>query len=70
MCQKRRWGRISDCDGEELGTLDSGEKTSATLKGRCWPQVAKREEKNIIKTFLSNTRKRRNERQNVGGVST
>ena len=55
---------------EKFGTLDSSEKTIAILGyNRWWPQTVKQQGDKINKKFLCNTRKKRNERPNVGGVS-
>ena len=54
---------------EKFGTLDSSEKTIATLGDRWWPQTAKQEGDKISKIFLCIIRKKRDERRNVGGVS-
>ena len=61
---------IDDCDVEEVGPLDSSEKTIAILGDRWWPQAAKQKGDNINNKFLCNTWKQPNERPNVGGVST
>ena len=60
---------MDGCDMEEFGTLDSSEKTIAILGDRWWPQTAKQVRDKISKNFLSNIWKKRDERQNVGGVS-
>ena len=54
---------------EELGRLESAEKMMAILGDRWWPQTAKQDGDRISKQFSCNTRKNRNERPNVGGVS-
>ena len=72
--------KIDECDmekfgtsdsNEKFGTLDSSEKTIATLGDRWWPQTAKQEGDMISKSFplVCNLRTKRNEHQNVGGVS-
>ena len=35
--------KIDECDIENFGTLDSGEKTIAILGDRWWPQKAKQQ---------------------------
>ena len=35
--------KIDECDMENFGTLDSGEKTIAILGDRWWPQKAKQQ---------------------------
>ena len=55
---------------EKPGTLDSSEKTIAILGNRWWPQTAKQEGDKISKTLLWNIWKKRNERLNVGDIST
>ena len=60
----------TECDMEEFGGLESSEKTIAILGDRWWLQTAKQEGDRISKQFLCNTWKKRNERPNVGGVST
>ena len=57
--------KIDECDMEKFGTLDSREKTIATLGDRWWPQTAKQEGGEISKKFLCNMWKKRNERPNV-----
>ena len=60
------------CDMEELGRLESSEKTIAILGDRWWPQTAKQDGDRINKQFLylvCNIWKKRNERPNAGGVS-
>ena len=63
--------KIDECDMEKFGTLDGSEKTIATLGDRWWPQTAKQEGDMISKSFplVCNLRTKRNEHQNVGGVS-
>ena len=61
--------KLHACDMEELGRLESGEKTIAILGGRWWPQTGKQDGDRISKQFLRNLWKKRNERPNVGGVS-
>ena len=61
--------KVDECDTERFGTLDSSEKTTATLGHRCWPKTAKQKGDKISKTFLRNTWKKRKERPNVGGLS-
>ena len=58
---------IGECNMEELGTLESSEKTIDILGDRWWPQVAKQERDNISRNVPSNIWKTRNERPNVGG---
>ena len=62
--------KIDECGMEKLGTLDSSEKAIAVLGDRWRPQTAKQEGDTISKKFLCNMWKKRNERPNVGGVST
>ena len=62
--------KLDVCDMEEFGRLESSEKTVATLGDKWWPQTAKQDGDRISKQFLCNTWKKRNERPNVGGVST
>ena len=54
---------------EELGRLESSEKTIAILRDRWWPQTANQGGDRISKQFLCSICKERNERPNVGGVS-
>ena len=61
--------KLDECDTEEFGRLESGEKTIAVLGGRWWPQTAKQEGDRISKQFLCSMWKKQNERPNVGGVS-
>ena len=61
--------KLDVCDMEEFGRLESSEKTIAILGDRWWPQTAKQDGDGISKQFLCNIWKKRNERQNVGGVS-
>ena len=56
-------------DIEELGRLESSEKTIVIVGDRWWPQTAKQEEDRMSKHFLCNIWKKRNERPNVGGIS-
>ena len=44
--------KIDECDTEKFGTLDSSEKTIASLGDRWWPQTAKQEGDTISKKFL------------------
>ena len=62
-------GKLDVCDMEELGRLESSEKTTAILGDRWWPQTAKQDGDRISKQFLCHVWKKRNERPNVGGVS-
>ena len=57
---------------EEFGRLESSEKTIAILGHRWWPQTAKQDGDRISQQFLliCSIWKKRNERPNVGGVST
>ena len=55
---------------EKFSTLDSSEKTIAILGDSWWPQTAKQEGDKISKKFLCSIWKKRNERPNIGGVST
>ena len=61
--------KLDVCHMEELGRLESNEKTIAILGDRWWPQTAKQDGDRISKQFLCNIRKKRNERPNVGGAS-
>ena len=62
--------RKSDvCDMEEIGGLESSEKTIAILGDRWRPQTAKQDGDRISKQFLCSLWKKRNEPPNVGGVS-
>ena len=62
--------KINECDMEKFGTPDRREKTIAMLGDRWWRQTAKQEGDEISKKILCNIwGKKRNERQNVGGVS-
>ena len=54
---------------EGFGRLESSEKTIAILRDRGWPETAKPDGDRIIKHFLCNICKKRNERPNVGGDS-
>ena len=58
------------CDIGEFGRLESSEKTIAVLGDRWWPQTAKQDGYRISNQFLRSMWKGRNERPNVGGVST
>ena len=69
MCQEEEMRKLDVCRVEEFGRLESSEKTITILGDRWWPQTAKQDGDRICKNFLRNTRKRRNERPNVGGVS-
>ena len=62
--------KLDECDMEEFGRLESSEKAIAILGDRWWPQTAKQDGDVISEQFLCNIRKERNERPNVGGVST
>ena len=62
--------KIDGCDTETLGTLYDSEKTIAILGDRWWPQTSKQDWDRISKQFQCSMWKKRNERQNVGGVST
>ena len=44
--------KTDECDTEKFGTLDSSEKTIASLGDRWWPQTAKQEGDTISKKFL------------------
>ena len=61
--------KIDERDMEKFGTLDSREKTIAILGNRWWPHKAKQQGDTVIKIFLCNIWKKRNERPNVGVVS-
>ena len=62
--------KIDECGMDKFGTLDSSEERSIAILGDSWwPQTAKQQGGKISKKFL-NIRKRRNERPDVGGVST
>ena len=61
--------KLNVCDVEELGRLESNDKTIAILGDRWWPQTAKQDRDRISKQFLCSIWKKRNERLNVGGVS-
>ena len=58
------------CDVEEFGRLESSEKTIAILGDRWWPKTAEQDGDRISKQFLCTIWKKRDERPNVGGVST
>ena len=58
------------CGMEELGRLESSEKTVAILGDKWWPQTAKQYGDKRSKPFLCTKWKRRNERPNAGGVSS
>ena len=45
---------IDQCDMEKFGTLDSSEKTIATLGDTWWPQKAKQQGDKMTKNFLRN----------------
>ena len=60
---------IDKCDMEDSDTLDSSEKTIATLGERSWPQTAKQGGDKSSKKFLWCIGKQRNERPMVGDVS-
>ena len=60
--------KLDVCDMAEVGRLESSEKTIAIL-GDKWPQTAKQDGDRIIRRFLCNIWKNRNERPTVGGVS-
>ena len=62
--------KIDECGMDKFGTLDSSEKTIAILGERWWRQTAKPQRDKMSKTFLCNTRKKRDEHPNVGGVSS
>ena len=57
-------------DMEEFGRLESSEKTIAILGDRWWPQTAQQNGGSTSKQFVCSMWKKRNERPNVGGVST
>ena len=61
--------KLNVCDTEEFGRLESSEKKIAILGDRWWPQTAKQDGDRISKLFSCSIWTRRNERQNVGGVS-
>ena len=61
--------KLDVCGMEELGRLESSEKTIVILGDRWWPQTAKRDGDRISKQFLRSVWKKPNERPNVGGVS-
>ena len=61
--------KLDVCDMEEVGRLQSSEKTTAIPRDRWWPQTAKQDKERIGKQFLCILWKNRNERPNVGGVS-
>ena len=54
---------------EELGRLESSEKTIAVLGDRWWTQTAKQDGERISKQFLCNIWEKRDERPNIGDVS-
>ena len=62
--------KIDESDMEKFDILDSSEKTIATLRDRWWAQTAKQQGDKISKKFRCNIRKKRNERPNVGDVSS
>ena len=61
--------KLDGCDMEEFRRLDS-DKTITILGDRWWPQTPKQDGDKISKPFLCHTWKKRDERPNVGGVST
>ena len=61
--------KMDEYDMEEFDTLDSSEKTIAILGDRWWSQAVKKERVKTRKTIQYNTRKQRNERPTVQGVS-
>ena len=61
--------KLDVCDMKEFGRLESSEKTIAILGDRWWPQTAKQDGDRISNQFLCSIWKKRNEHQNVGGVS-
>ena len=56
------------CDTEELGRLESSEKTIAILGDRWWPQTAKQDGDRMSEQFLCIIWKKRKERPYFGGV--
>ena len=67
MLEEKEVRDIDECDKEEFGTLDS---RSPIYLGRWWPHAAKQGGGKISRTFLCIPSKQRNERLNVGGVSS
>ena len=63
--------KIDNCDIEKFGTLHSSEKTIAILGDKMWLQTAKHAGDKISKTFRGTIwKKKRNDRPNVGSVSS
>ena len=60
--------KFDECDMKEFGRPESSAKTIAILGDRWWSQTAKQEGEWIIKQFLRNIWKTRDERPNVGGL--
>ena len=61
--------KLDVCDVEEVGRLESSDKTIVILGDRWWPQKAKQDGDRISKQFLCSIWKKRNERPNVGDFS-
>ena len=63
--------KIGERDMEKFGTLHSSEKTIAILGDKMWLQTAKHAGDKISKTFRGTIwKKKRNDRPNVGSVSS
>ena len=56
---KEEMGGMDECDVEEFGILDSGERTIAMLGDRWWPEAAKQEgdknSKNALMLYMETT---------------
>ena len=61
--------KLDVCDMEEIGRLESSEKTIPILGGRWCPQTATQDGDRISKPFLCSIWKKHDERPNVGVVS-
>ena len=70
-CVRGRHEKLDECDMEEFGRQESGEKTIAILGDRRRPQTDGETGRGYDKHFVFYyiIWKERNKRQNVGGVS-